>query len=101
MGWPVLPTAEAQGSSLTPLTAECDLICASGVTGRFASGLGDRLCLLLVKSTEIDRVEQQWRETAIADRVSQYAASEGEDQARRFCQHERLKLFVRHIAHAE
>ena len=60
-----------------------------------------RLGLLEVELAEVDRLEQQRRETAVAHRIRHHAAGEREQQARRLAEHERLQLVFRNVAHAE
>ncbi len=62
-------------------------------------GLG--LELLLIEPAEVDRVEQQRREAAIAHGVGKDAAGEGEQQTRRLGIEERRNLLVGNVADAE
>lgn len=57
--------------------------------------------LLHVKAAEIDRIEQQRREAAIADRIGEDAAGEGEDHRRPVDQQEGLHLFFRDVLERE
>ena len=57
--------------------------------------------LLAVERDEIDRVEQQRREAAVAHRVGDDLAREREQQPRAFDHHERLQVLLRHVLDAE
>ena len=68
-----------------------------GVRLRARLGIG----LLQVQLREVDRLEHQRREAAVAHRIGQHPAGEGEEQARRFAQHEGLDLVGGHVAETE
>src|SRR3954453_13933988 len=87
---------------------------ASGVAGslggsRLRSAVavaGDRLALHRLQLShigrrEVDRVEQQWRESAVADGVGDDLASEREEQARSLDQKERLQRLIRDVPEAK
>src|SRR6185312_12475753 len=76
LAWCASPPAQASGVA-------CDLALLLG------AGLG---ALLQVDAGEVDRLEHQRRETAVADRIGDHAACEGEQDARRFAEQEGLHL---------
>src|SRR3546814_18815939 len=76
----------------------------SGLAGRRGHGLAVallRLQLLLKQAVEVDRLEQEGREAAVAHGVGDDAAREGEQDARRFGEEEGLKLVLGNVADAE
>src|SRR3546814_4823342 len=73
-------------------------VCSSDLLRRRRIGL--LLCrdALLVQTAEVDRVDQQRREAAVADRIGDDLAREREQQARSLDRDQRLYVLTRHIA---
>src|SRR3546814_5634268 len=73
-------------------------VCSSDLLRRRRIGL--LLCrdALLVQTAEVDRVDQQRREAAVADRIGDDLAREREQQARSLDRDQRLYVLLRHIA---
>src|ERR1700741_5056405 len=75
----------------------------SGLAGRFdlRELLALNLKLAHVERAEIDRLEHERRETAVAHGIREDTAREGEQDARRFRQQEGLELLIGNITQPE
>ena len=81
---------------------EIRLVPGSGVAGFFEADRAFLLrALLQVDAGEVDRLQHQRREAAVANLIGQHAAGEGEQDARRFAEQERIERFLRDVAERE